>query len=439
MAVSLAAEALCLSPSFLNNSLTIINLDRSVCENQASDATPPIVCHEFWFANISNITAIKPLNETNIDAWAYRSNIDLRVSKPLLVDCPMPVCAFATSGTYVSFQRYLLYLNLVLCIVASMAPVLRGIAQAYLAATGISAAAHFITIYKLKDHHIVDMDFFPALIYLSTGMIATLLWSLLRSTNKVKSYRDVMIFQAAPILFMNALLITVAVMLSNYKLAHLPVVLLDSEAAFRLTSICFQDSTGSAHLWTGTFKYPIRQPEELKYLLPSDESQAQSVSVFPVSIDSTRDGFLIVLLLLCTYMLILRLLASCGYNPATKTISLDFLRCAPRLLRKMFSPGLAPSGAPEDRLLILTPDFFILLFGISIDLVAYVVFVINLERGMLANDLPPGELPYQYSQWTPVPIALKRLTASNARNLHRRETWKHNIMHKQEKFRRETT
>jgi hypothetical protein len=262
--------------------------------------------------------------------------MDLRVSKPLFIDCPMPVCAFAISGTYANLQRYLTYFYLVLCVIASMAPVLRGIAQAYLTATGISAAVHFITMFELQDRHIVDMDFLPALMYLSTGIIATLLWVLLRSTNKVRSYRDVIMLQALPFIFVNILLIAVAGMLKQYKLADPPAVLLDSEAAFRLTSICYQDSKGSAYMWAGTFNYPIRQSGELQYLLPSVMSHGQPASVFPMSISSALNGLVIGLVLQFAYMLLLGCMSLCGYQiRISKKVSLDFLRCTPEPLRRM--------------------------------------------------------------------------------------------------------
>jgi hypothetical protein len=344
MAVSPAAAALCASPEFLNNSLNIVNLDKNVCFYQTSHSERSghaTMCHQYWFTDATNITAVPPANETSTDIWIYRSSVDLStsipISKPLLVDCPMPVCAFGISGTYADMQRYLIYLNVLLCIIASLAPVLRGVAQIYLATTGISSAVNFVTIFELRHTHIVDMDFLPSLMYFFSGMTATLLWVLLRSTNKVNSYGDAITLQVLlPFIFVIILLVTVILMLKEYKLGEPIAVLLDSKAAFRLTSVCFQDSIGLTSMWAGPLSYPIRQPGELQYLLPSVESHGRPANAFPVSIPSTLKGVGIVLGAILGYTCILGCMSLCGCQISISTrCSLYFLRHTPKAFRKM--------------------------------------------------------------------------------------------------------
>ncbi|KFH45110.1 hypothetical protein ACRE_040910 [Hapsidospora chrysogenum ATCC 11550] len=207
MAVSAAAAAHCVSPDSFNHSLSITNFDKNRCFNRTTSyepwgATNYWTCHEYWFTNVPNITAIPPVAvEDDLATWLYQSeselNSSLPAAKPLLIDCPMPVCVFGISGPYADLQRWLIYANLGFALLASAAPILRGVAQIYLATTSISATVHFWVMYSLQDKGFVDMDVLPSLLYGISGIVASQLWLLLRRQH-VKRTRDFFFYVLLP-------------------------------------------------------------------------------------------------------------------------------------------------------------------------------------------------------------------------------------------------
>ncbi|KAK7431798.1 hypothetical protein QQZ08_001739 [Neonectria magnoliae] len=149
MGLSTAAAALCASPDHFNTTFLIADVAMDKCYNSTTNATSlDHVCHEYWLTSAPNITAMAPSSvEDGTDVWVFKSkselNSSLPISKPLLIDGPMSVCAFGIFGPYADLQRYLM-----------------------------SATVHYFAILGLRDRHFIDMDILPTLMYAFTGFIA---------------------------------------------------------------------------------------------------------------------------------------------------------------------------------------------------------------------------------------------------------------------------
>lgn len=237
--VTSTAAAFCISPDFFNHSLNAANFDLDRCFNYTNST-----CHEYWFTNAPNITAVPPSPiENGLDIWVWKSKTDLLaslpVSKPVIIECPMPVCAFGISGPYADMQRYLVYTNLIFAAAAAaFAPILRGIAQICLATTGVSATAHCFTMIHLWNRYLIDMDFIPALVYAHSGIVASLPWLLQRLPGLAETTKHVVLMQGLSfIILMFYYMVFLGVLMTSAKTLYPGAALLESDTAFRLTSV----------------------------------------------------------------------------------------------------------------------------------------------------------------------------------------------------------
>ncbi|KAK7398208.1 hypothetical protein QQX98_012410 [Neonectria punicea] len=311
------------------------------CYNSTTNATSlDSVCHEYWFTNAPSITAIAPLSvEDGTDVWVFKSKSELDsslpISKPLLVDCPMPVCAFGISGPYADLQRCLIYANLVLAIIAAATPILRGVAQLYLATTGMSATVHYFAILGLRDRHFIDMDILPALMYAFSGFIATMFWSMLRVSSVITSFRQVMTYQVLPyaVAFLYLVLVCILLVICPDKPA---AVLLESDTAYRLTSICYKDGTGSVVPWSGYLSYSIRQSSELQFILPPDGSSGQSAETFLIPLKWTAIGAFVMVGAYFLFLLLIIIKSRTRWSRGEPwEVDLSFLACFPKPLQRL--------------------------------------------------------------------------------------------------------
>lgn len=335
-----ALAALCASPDFFSSTY-IINVQTYHHFHVSSKNHSISTDSTYWFSTAPNISAI-PSSPIEVDPgnWTFKSTAELfsslPLSKPLLIDCPMPACAFPISGTYSELQRYLVYINLVLAVLATTTPFLRGIAQLYLATTSIASLLHFLTMFGLRDRELVDMDFVPALMYTMAGFTASIIWCLLRAPSTTTSILALWAFQALPYVFLFCVLVSIAALAVTYSIGSYPsTVLLESPAAFRLTSVCYRDSGGTVVTWSGVFNYLIRQPEELQFILPLEGDGAVGTLVFPISSKTVGIGCVAVSSACCLWYFLWRtdmILCCRGRYPAYP-LKLSFLSCLPESIQ----------------------------------------------------------------------------------------------------------
>ena len=340
--VGAVAAQLCTAPTFFNGTVNIINVPMGHLYNlEGVNASLPT----YWFSTAPNITAIPPTAvEDDPDGWIAKPLSELAASlplsnKPLLIDCPMPACAFPISGTYSDLQRYLMYTNLVVAVVATAVPLLRGIAQLFLATTAMSSLFHLVIIYGLRDRQLVDMDFLPAAMYSSTGIVSTLVWCLFRSQRFTRTLGQFMIFQFLPICpCLLACLGTFFGFLEGYKIGNQPsAVLLESETAYRLTSPCYGDKGGGAALWLGPFNYLTRQQGELQFILPPEGSDITTPEVQPIQLSSMSTGVLAILITYLVLFVGMGFMAICGIRSTGRPwiISMSFLSHFPKWFQQL--------------------------------------------------------------------------------------------------------
>jgi hypothetical protein len=338
-----AVAALCTAPTFFNQTINIINVDMGSCYNLTTYNKSMSTCHTYWFSTAPNITAISPTAvEEDPSSWTFKPQPELNasfpLSKALLIDCPMPACAFPISGTYSDLQRYLLYVNLLFAVVATTSPLLRGIAQLFLATTAMSSLLHFVVIFALRDKQLVDMDFTPALMYSLTGIVSTLVWCLFRSPSLTTTLGHFLIFQFIPLLAVWLGLIILIAFLSTYQIGHrLSAVLLESETAFRLTSICYGGEGGETSLWPGPFNYAIRQSGELQFILVPESGDALATApvVQPIPLNSIAIGMAVIFGTYFVFWTVGAITARWGHKSRAWTMSLSFLSHFPEAFQRL--------------------------------------------------------------------------------------------------------
>lgn len=333
--------ALCTAPDFFNSTTKVINIDMGVCYNFTMSNESVSTCDTYWFSTAPNVTAISPSSvQENPSGWTFKPQSELAsslpLSKPLLIDCPMPICAFPISGTYSDLQRYLVYANLLIAAVATTAPLLRGISQLFLATNAMSSLLHFVVIFALRKKHLVDMDFMPALMYSITGIISTLIWGLFRSSvfNSELGYSLVIVLPAfMPYVCMNLVTFFLILDKTGFRTS---VVLLESATAFRLTSICYGVEGGGTSLWSGPFDYGIRQPGELQIILPPEGSYDLPAPVVePVPVFWTLMGINMVGFAFFLFYAFRACIGACQSGSNSWTVTLSFLSRFPEAFQQL--------------------------------------------------------------------------------------------------------
>jgi hypothetical protein len=199
--------------------------------------------------------------------FTYAVINNLPLTKPLVVECPIPACVFPISGYFAFLQRILFYANMIVAAVALHFPVLRGIAQIWLTTFWCSAGMLLlITFSTTASPLIYNLDLPPALVVVHTGFLPTLLWFALRaepsspmSSTKNQFWSRYCLYPVARILVPLYVLVDITLSIIASVVQDSPThgvwpksiaVVLESETEYLLTSPCFQDSLGSVGLWT---------------------------------------------------------------------------------------------------------------------------------------------------------------------------------------------
>lgn len=111
------------------------------------------------------IQVVKPISKASI-GWVYITVEDIPQYLPLnrtpVVECPVPACVFPTSGYYDPLTRALFYVNIFVAALATLIPLLRGIAQIWLSTVTTSAAIHFLVMQVHYSPQIYHLDIEPA-------------------------------------------------------------------------------------------------------------------------------------------------------------------------------------------------------------------------------------------------------------------------------------
>ena len=262
--------------------------------------------------NITN--AVQP-GLTGPANWSYipadQLSAQVPLTKPLSIECPIPVCLYGVTGFYSPCQRYLFYVNILLMFIAGRIPILRGVAAIYVMAVYFvsSIVLWSLSIVELSTHSTpptTNMDRYPAQEMLSWGLILFSLWLLNRhgikgtlvfTTNPLagcksssgvyvfnpeglrdkQSYKQSLAISIGAVIFIaywiNAYILVVLI---YTKSDTLPTVLLSSDTEYRIAAPCYQDPlSGIATLWSDSKSEPFRVLNELVQQVPSIAADAK--------------------------------------------------------------------------------------------------------------------------------------------------------------------
>lgn len=296
---SISGSGECASLAYLGGGLDILNLNTTHCFDPPDAQGDDSACSMYWFSNASDVRSLAaPSFEHSDIIWRFRNASDLLgdlpLSKPLVIDCPMPLCVFPISGPFSELQRYLLYLNFLVALLAIPLRLIRDISQLFLVSNGVAAFIYFLKIYALHNRPIVDLDFLPTMVYTATGLLVSLIWCSLRAPGKIKTPAHMALYFMSP--HLAAFFGIIGCMLTTafyYSGWHPSAVVLESPASFRLTSPCYRESNGTISFWTVDFSYPIRRLDELQIVLPPDNrgSAASPWTAFPIPLTKLYSGF----------------------------------------------------------------------------------------------------------------------------------------------------
>lgn len=204
--------------------------------------------------------------------FTYQPTIPLPLTKPLLIQCPIPACVFPINGYFTLLQRMLFYINMLVAIIALNVPILRGVAQIWLTTFWVTALLMFFsTIVTTKTPTTYNLDLQPALIVVHTGLLPSLLWFSFRAepgspvddsssiTTISRRSQWKRVFLDYPV---TRILVPIYAIwgIMNVMLAFqeqdsagfwpkATAVLLSNSTSYLLTSPCFQDASRAVGFW----------------------------------------------------------------------------------------------------------------------------------------------------------------------------------------------
>lgn len=391
------AKSICTSPSYLNRTFNIINLKPHIALSHLLNATNYTDAGSPWIwpSEGVDITAVAPGVTNHSLGWDYMTadelSLRLPFRKPLLVDCPISVCAFGISGSYSDMQRYLLYSNLAFSLVATHWKLLRGIAQVWLMTTGLTSFLHLVAIGELQSRSVnmyMDADAMPAVLVTCAGLAAATTWCSLRfptySNPNFSNTTFLFAYYSFYIVLAFLLALVIVFSKSGYDFEHVaPAVLLESTDTYWLTSPCYDTGAAVVASWTGVFAYALRQESELQLItMPTPTSttakailSAGQAALYGISARKVSVGLLVVLIISVVVSAL-----SCVFICRTRSDS---------------------RAAPSDDSIEFW--FYVhVVFQAAPVCIGFLCFAVAFEIGVhQRDDVLRGEMPSQFGQWGP--------------------------------------